>query len=89
MRKGPYHVRIWNPETRGIDTTVLVLDEFTIDAVYAAMAARSWTFQLGVYVAIEVEADDLRRIAGSWDNVLTFTVNEREIVTVERSARPT
>ncbi len=49
------HVAIFNPDTKGLDSTVVTVDKFTVQAVFEALEARRWFFQPGTYVAIRVE----------------------------------
>lgn len=86
MRPGPYEVMIYNPNGM-IDTHRPVVGEFTVDAIFAAMVERKWAFQSGgVYVAIKV-TPDTREVFENYDAILTFTVYEREVVTVEHTVK--
>ncbi len=90
------HVAIFNPDTKGIDSTVVTVDKFTVQAVFEALEARRWFFQPGTYVAIRVEGEKLPGaygsnrlvIDGTWNACLTFTVQESERVVRERIAVP-
>lgn len=91
MKTEQSYVRIVNPETQMVDTTVLVVDEFTVAEVFAAMEARDWYWQAGTYVAIRVNGvgDDARlTLHGHHAVTLTFTVEERVVTERQRIAVP-
>ncbi len=86
-----YHVRILNPETQMVDSTVLSVKSFTVQAIFEEMERRHWFFQLGTYIAAKVEGPeqpDSFRIAGYYAPFLTFTVETSERVVTERIAVP-
>jgi hypothetical protein len=76
--RDPYDILIFNPHQKMIDHTRLQCD-FTVDAIVADMAERAWTFQPGVYVAIQVDRGK-RSVYANYRTVLTFTVEETKTV---------
>jgi hypothetical protein len=70
--RDPYDILIFNPREKTVDSTRLQCD-FTVDAIVADMVERSWAFQPGVYVAIQVDRGK-RSVYANYHTVLTFTV---------------
>lgn len=82
------HVRIFNPESQMIDSTVLRVEKFTVQSVFEAMEARNWRIQEGVYVALRVAGPGSMALRGHSGSVLTFTVRTSERVVRETIAVP-